>query len=112
MNKTHYTSDRHFLSLASSLGSRLALLTILSGVLSSAAFAAQSCDGLKHEIEANGAYLYHYADKKEPDLDLYVRYVNTDDKCDGGKILEPRLVPNLENCYIPTCIIGPGEDDR
>lgn len=103
---------RHFNRLASSITSRVALVVIATGALTSAAFAAQTCSGLKQSIDDHGAYLYHYKDQRQPSLDLYVRYVKDQDKCDADRILESRVVPDLSNCYVPTCVIGPGPDDR
>ena len=104
--------DRSFSKLAISGASRLAIVIVATGALTSAAFASATCTGLKQAINSDGAYLYHYTDKRQPDLDLYIRYVKSDTKCDPGDVFQSRLVPDLANCYVPTCVLGPGEDDR
>lgn len=95
---------------ALAIGAILGMVTFAA--MTSAASAAQTCDGLKHAINADGVYLYRFKDKRKPTLPLYVRYTTDETKCDSGDILEQRPVPNLENCYVPTCVIGEGEDDR
>ncbi|MBB3286848.1 MULTISPECIES: hypothetical protein [Rhizobium] len=112
MTYNHHSHDRSLSMTAISAASRVAIVIIATVGLAPAAFAGQTCAGLKQAINSDGAYLYHYSDRRQPELDLYIRYVSSDSKCDPGEELQSRLVPNLENCYVPTCVLGPGEDDR
>lgn len=112
MDRIYSYSARVILKSGKTVAFGVALALAASATLSSAAIAAQTCEGLKQNINADGVYLYRFKDKKEPTLPLYVRYTTDEAKCGGGDILEPRLVPDLENCYVPTCVIGPGENDH
>lgn len=79
---------------------------------SSTAFATESCLALKNSVDARGSYTYHYKDRSQPTLDLYIRYVKSSTQCNSGNALESRAVPALRNCYIPTCIAGYGHNPR
>lgn len=112
MNGKFEGSARRIGNVTSAVAIGAAIVMIASAAFTSAASAAQTCEGLKHAINADGVYLYRFKDKREPTLPLYVRYTTDETKCGSGDILEQRLVPDLENCYVPTCVIGEGEDDR
>lgn len=112
MNSKIANTTRSVLSATRSIASDAFLVVVATAALTSSAFAAQTCDGLKQKIDADGSYLYRFQDKQQPELPLYVRYVKDQYKCGGGDVLDLRSVPDLENCYVPTCVIGSGEDDR
>ncbi|PZM07987.1 hypothetical protein [Rhizobium tubonense] len=87
-----------------------AVILSISGVFTSAALAAETCEGLQSAVKANGKYVYHYKDPKRPNFDLYKEYVKFENQCNTGNQLTPKLVPGLENCYMPTCVDGEGRD--
>lgn len=89
-----------------------AMIMVTSAMMTASASAAQTCEGLKQAINADGVYLYRFKDKRQPTLPLYVRYTTDETKCGGGDVLEQRQVPDLENCYVPTCVIGAGQEDH
>jgi len=112
MSNTIANTTRHILNVTRSIASDAVLVVVATAALTSSAFAAQTCDGLKQKIDTEGSYLYRFQDKRQPELPLYVRYVKDEYKCGGGDVLDLRSVPDLENCYVPTCVIGSGEDDH
>lgn len=105
-------AKRSVSSLTKSLVSDAVLVVIATAALTSSAFASQTCVGLKQAIDTEGSYLYRYQDKSQPELPLYVRYVKEQQKCAGGDVLDQRSVPDLENCYVPTCVIRSGDEDH
>lgn len=112
MSSNFSQSTRRFSNATKSIASGAAIVMIASAALTSTAFAAQTCAGVKQAIDADGVYLYRFKDKRDPTLPLYVRYVKDEYKCGSGDVLESRSVPELENCYVPTCVIGEGEEDH